>query len=142
MITRQRSRSMSSRHRLTRRITRQATELAFAVPQVVAHRVVRAAGAGHSPSARDRREFHRMTEEKVAAFNEAWTAMLAEVFRASMKAWLTPVLWPPAWTSGSRSARAQAERAMLAILTSGLAPVHRRAVANSRRLRRLPHALR
>ena len=136
---------MSSRHRMTRRITSQATELALAVPQVVAHRVMRAATAGHSPSARDRREFHRMTEEKVAAFNEAWAAMLFEAFRAGTRAWLTPVLWPLAWTSGSKSARAawaHAERATLAMLASGLGPVHRRAVANSRRLRRLARTLR
>ena len=131
--------------RLNRRINRQAAELTLAVPQVVAHRVMRAATAGHSPSARDRREFHRMTSEKVVAFNEAWNAMLVEAFQAGVRAWLSPALWPIAWTSGNKAARAawaHAERTTLAMLTSGLAPVHRRAVANARRLRRLPRTLR
>ena len=40
----------------------QAAELALAVPQVVAHRMARMALAGHSPSARDQREFQMMSD--------------------------------------------------------------------------------
>jgi hypothetical protein len=36
-------------------LARQATELAMAVPQVMAHRLTRMALAGATPSARDRR---------------------------------------------------------------------------------------
>src|SRR5438128_1971363 len=51
------------------------SELAFAVPQVVAHRLTRMALAGPVLSARDRREFHGMGQEKVHAFWQSWFAM-------------------------------------------------------------------
>ena len=44
-------------------VARQATDLAVAAPQVVAHRLTRMAMAGANPSARDRREFTRMVSE-------------------------------------------------------------------------------
>ena len=96
-----------------------AAELALAVPQVVSHRVARMAAAGPWPGARDRREFHRMGSEKVAAFHESWTAMWWQAWRAQMQfatAWMQWWSWP---------AR---------IAEHGLKPVHRRAVANARRL--------
>jgi hypothetical protein len=70
---------MASRHnRKSRALATQVIDLGLAVPQVVAHRVARMALAGLSPSMRDRREFHRMGAEKVAAFYESWNAMLLE----------------------------------------------------------------
>ena len=87
---------MSIRHRrTTRRATRQAIELAAAVPAVVAHRMSRLALAGPSPSARDRKEFHKMGAEKVAAFYESWTAMFAEMYRANLRLCFSPLLWSP-----------------------------------------------
>ena len=56
----------------------QVTDLAFSVPQVVAHRMARMASAGSNPSARDRDEFYLMGAEKVAAFYESWAAMQLE----------------------------------------------------------------
>jgi hypothetical protein len=53
------------------RIGTQAAELLVAAPQVVAHRLGRMALSGPRPSVNDRREFHRMGAEKVAAFGEA-----------------------------------------------------------------------
>ena len=57
------------------RLARQATELAVAVPQVVAHRFTRLMLAGPLPNACDRREFFGMGQEKVQAFWQSWFAM-------------------------------------------------------------------
>lgn len=98
-----------------------ATELAIAVPQVVAHRLTRLATAGPWPGSRDRREFHRMGSEKVAAFHESWTAMWLQAWRAPMQFGMSLMGW---WWWPAR------------IAEHGLKPVHRRAVANAKRLAR------
>ncbi len=131
-------------------LSRQATELMLATPQVVAHRVSRMAAAGGAPSARDRREFHRMGAEKVEAFQESWAAM-------GSQAWATQLQWgasvASAWSAwmrlgfnpwqpgaGLSMARAagrnatQMQSMALGVAGKGLAPVHRRAVANAKRL--------
>lgn len=118
----------------------QAAELAVAVPQVIAHRVSRMALAGLSPSARDRKEFHRMGAEKVPAFNEFWNAMALEAFRANQQLALSFMqsLWFP-WASPKtslRKASKQLSNAALGIAGKGMAPVRRRAVANAKRLGR------
>jgi hypothetical protein len=87
-----------------------AVELSIAVPQVIAHRTARMLAAGASPSARDQLEFQRMSTEKVFALWESMTAMY-------MQAWLTP------FTAAK-------------IMAKGMDPIHRRATANARRLRR------
>jgi hypothetical protein len=120
-------------------LARQATELAMAVPQVVAHRVGRMALAGAQPSARDRREFHRMGQEKVEAFAESWMAMAAQAWRLQFDFWLSALGlgWTPWLKRAGPGAVEQvlaAQRAATAILGSGLAPVRRRAVANAKRL--------
>jgi hypothetical protein len=107
------------------RLSRQATELAIAVPQVVAHRLARLALAGPVPSARDRREFHGMGQEKVLAFWQSWFAMGWAMLEASQLAWVAVL-------QGARVPLPDAH----GILSKGLAPVHRRATANARRLAR------
>ena len=118
-------------------------ELAVAAPQVVAHRLVRLAAAGPQPGKADRREFHRMGAEKVAAFWESWAAMalqgwtvqqrtLANLQAAWWRTWWTPLARPGAGAFGPSAA--QSQRHGLDVLSRGLAPVHRRAVANSKRL--------
>jgi hypothetical protein len=116
----------------------QMMELACAVPQVVAHRVTRMALAGPTPSPRDRREFQRMGNEKVLAFQQSWVAMLTQaalgqqrLALAMMQAWM----WP--WGGGGPAASAWLQEGQ-AVLHKGLAPVHRRAVANAKRLRGTP----
>ena len=129
--------AMPARRRAARN-TRQAIELALAVPQVVAHRVGRAAGAGPFPSLRDRREFQRMGTEKIAAFYESWNAMVIEMARANMRLSCSPLWWSNPWKAmapGSRTASMHA-RTALDILYRGASPYHRRAVANARRLTR------
>ena len=125
------------------RLLARSAELAVAVPQVVAHRVTRMALAGSPPSARDRKEFERMQAEKMAAFTESWTAMSLQTLRANQalaRSWLS-ALWAPLLGGRAASATAMAEqmqRAALGVLGQGLAPVHRKAVANAKRLGRTP----
>jgi hypothetical protein len=119
----------------------QAYELGFAVPQVVAHRLARMALAGASPSARDRKEFHRMGAEKISALGESWNAMAMHAFLANQQLAYSFVqsLWfpwsrPPSVLSATR----HLSDATLAMLGKGVAPIRRRAVANARRLGRIP----
>jgi hypothetical protein len=132
--------AMTSRNRKSRALASQFTELGFAVPHVLAHRITRMVLAGSSPSARDRREFQRMSAEKVAAFCESWNAMLVEIMRANAELSLLSTRWfltgLPATRQSSRVAAAHIQRAALGILGKGVAPVRRRAVANARRLGR------
>lgn len=117
-----------------------AAELALAVPQVVAHRVTRMALSGPRLSERDRQEFTRMVAEKNAALSEAWQAMATHGARANqalaasfLKSFLSIARGKR--PSPARSA-AQLHRAALGVLGKGLAPVHRKAVANAKRLGR------
>lgn len=109
---------MTRRNTNPQRIARQLTELAFAAPQVVAHRTLRMASAGSRPSARDQAEFMRMGTEKVAAFYQSWGAM-----------------WMSMWSMQFDFMRSLSSAA-LSVGGAGLGPVHRRAVANAKRLGR------
>jgi len=127
----------SRRSRQTRSLMTQWAELAFAVPQVVAHRVTRMAIAGSAPSARDRREFELMSAEKTAAFNESWNAMAVQTMRANQALALSMLrsLWIPGRASAN-AVTTQLQNTALAVLGKGMAPVHRKATANARRLAR------
>jgi hypothetical protein len=125
----------SRRKRQSTSLMIKATELAFAVPQVVVHRVTRMALGGTSPTARDQREFRQMGAEKMAAFAESWNAMATQAFRSNYvfatsfwRSWLTG---KPSEIRGS-----QVHNAALGVLAKGIGPVHRRAVANAKRLAR------
>ena len=130
---------MARRSRSSIALAVQAAELAFAVPEVVAHRLLRIASVGSRPSADDWTELWLMSAEKIAAFNESWNAMLWEAFCAnlSLALSLAPNIWfpSPGVIRSPRAAARRLERTALAILAKGVAPVHRRAVANARRLR-------
>ncbi|MDQ6618969.1 MAG: hypothetical protein M3Z31_04625 [Pseudomonadota bacterium] len=132
---------MSSRHnRSTTLLMTKAAELAFAVPPVVAHRVTRMAIAGPVLSERDRKEFHGMAVEKTAAFAESWNAMAMQTMRANqaLGMYLIRSFWSSSRgaTLSAQAVAAQMNAAALGILGKGVAPVHRRAVANARRLAR------
>ena len=60
------------------KLSRRSSELAQAVPQVVAMRVGRMMGGGLWPAAHDQQELYRMGAEKVEAFNESWQAMASQ----------------------------------------------------------------
>ena len=131
------------RRRSPTKIHAQAAELAWAVPQVVAHRVARMANAGASPSLRDRKEFARMVSEKHAAFAESWQAMAMQALHSQQafatalaRAALTPPVRRRKAAAHSLALQRQMHEATLALFGTGLAPVHRRAVANAKRLGR------
>jgi hypothetical protein len=105
---------------------RQLAELGVAVPQVVAHRVARLALAGPLPNARDSAEFTGMVWEKQLAFSQAFVGMAAEAVRWNQQ-------WALSWFGGPRPDVAQG---VGAVFSKGLAPVHRKAVSNARRLSR------
>ena len=133
-------------HRKTRKTFKtqplmdKAAELAFAVPQVVAHRMTRMALAGASPSARDREEFELMSAEKKAAFSESWNAMASQALKAhqtlTLSFWRS--LWSPSFADKPTASAVitQWRDAAVGVLGKGMAPVHSRAVANAKRLGR------
>lgn len=128
------------RKRNTQALAVKAAELAFAVPQVVAHRITRMALSGPKMSARDRKEFELMVAEKKTAFSTSWSAMAAQaalnnqaLAASFFKSFLAVATGKK--PSAARPA-AQLQRAALSVLGKGLAPVHRKAVANAKRLAR------
>lgn len=134
----------ASSRRKAARLHSQASELLLAAPQVMAHRLGRMAMSGPKPSLKDQREFQRMSAEKVAAFGEAWRAMTVQMLKSNqqlaasmMRSW-----WPAAAVRRGTAAPILAQAAgdwqgaTLDILAQGIRPVHRRAVANAKRLSR------
>jgi len=127
----------AGRKRTTRVLARKSLELGIAAPIVMAHRLTRIAMAGQAPSTRDRREFDRMVKEKQVAFRDSWNAMAMQAFRAqhAFSVSLLSSFWMPP-RGGAKSVATRLHRDALGILDKGLAPVHRKAVANARRLSR------
>jgi hypothetical protein len=128
------------RSRKTHSIARQATDLAIAAPQVMAHRLSRIALAGVNPDRHDRQEFARMILEKQIGFGEAWIAMTAQGFIAAQTlSWtLLRAFWMPWLGAPAHTINAQLSRSAHDMLARGMAPLTRRAVANSKRLTRSP----
>ena len=94
----------------------------MAAPQVIALRSLRT---------HDKREMQRMGTEKVFAFWESMSAMGFQMAKAQQEyALLAMRQWSP-WMSPWQSYVAAAK-----VLEEGLRPIHRRAAANARRLRR------
>jgi len=106
-------------------------ELGIAAPQVVAHRLTRMALAGPTISARDRKEFVGMVAEKQAAVAQAWMGMFAEGVRFQQQFALSLLTG-----ATPRQHAARAKSAASRVGSSGLAPFHRKAVANAKRLAR------
>jgi hypothetical protein len=119
---------------------RKTMETAMAAPQVVAHRMTRMATAGAHPSLRDQKEFAGMVAEKQQAFVQSWMAMAVETLRLQQQIWSS--LWTVGATPWSRkqaaslTAARRMQSAAVSIAEKGLAPVHRKAVSNARRLNR------
>ena len=128
------------RNRNVAALTRKTAELGVAAPLVIAHRLTRLALAGHAPSIRDRREFTLMSSEKTAAFYESWNAMFSQSIRIQQE--ITASIWRSLWlywlntTSSAVLPKIDLPHATLRVLSKGMAPVHRRAVANAKRLSR------
>lgn len=133
-----------------------AAELAIAAPQVVAIRTARMLAAGKNPSAKDRAEFSRMHTEKVQALGESIVGVGLQVARLNQECALRAAsesmrLWTSWCFSGFRAAAAgysrpaaaavmrmpsvsRQTRAATRIAAAALAPIHKRATANARRL--------
>lgn len=114
-------------------------ELAIAAPQVIARRLTQMALAGTNPSARDQREFKQMGAEKVVAFSESAMAMTASAIR-SQQAFAMAMLrnaWMP-WLYANPLQPKRASKTLfddsVRLMSQGLAPIHRKAVANAKRL--------
>jgi hypothetical protein len=93
--------------------------------------------AGPQLSDRDRKEFQIMLHEKHAAFAEAWSDMAMHAFRANQAftASMLPFFFTPfSYTRAAASAAAHVQNAAIGVLDKGLAPIHRKAVSNARRL--------
>lgn len=138
-------------------------EMMLASAQVISHRTHRMAQAGAIPNARDRREFTLMGQEKVEAAQESALAMGSHLARMNsqlgVRAWQDMVAAGSAMLSlaGSRTltdvmarqaklartvSQSAASASQLSDVTArlasrGLKPIHSRATANARRLRRL-----
>lgn len=109
-----------------------SVELAVATPYVMSSRLTQFSGSGLQPSKADQREFNRMWTEKVSAFSEAWNAMFHEMLRQQQKLLLSPAhYWFNPMTMWQRTSTANEK-----IIGKGLAPIHRKAVANAHRLQR------
>ncbi|MGY8905401.1 MAG: polyhydroxyalkanoate granule-associated phasin [Burkholderiales bacterium] len=127
-----------SRTRTRKSLAVKSAELALAVPQVVAHRVTRMAMAGPTLSPRDRKEFDLMVAEKESAFAASWSAMATQTVRANQA--LATSMFRSFWSAALRGKPVRApsaaalRRAALGIVGKGLDPVHRKAVANAKRL--------
>jgi hypothetical protein len=129
---------MATRKRQTVNTAQKMGELALAAPQVVAHRLMRMAKAGPVLSAQDRQEFSGMVQEKHEAFVLSWFAMWGEAARAQQRlafSWLSPRALMTPWSPRHAVAQlTQAHSVAQRFAAKGLAPVHRKAVANAKRL--------
>jgi len=118
-------------------LARKNIELAIAAPQVIARRAIQMANAGKSPSANDLSEFQRMGSEKVYAFAASWQAMAMRMFQIQQNMAFSEMrnFWTP-WLWNSRGPRLpmMSMNDFLSLAAKGMAPVHRAATANARRL--------
>ena len=137
-------------------------QMSAAAAQVIAIRTTRMAAHGANPSAADKREMHRMGAEKVDAFSHAGTAlatgavplmagMAMQASRAGFETFnaLTHLaasrtipqtlarqrkLAATLLGDGPSSSQAAASNATARLAHRALAPVHRKATANAKRL--------
>ena len=106
-------------------------EMLMASSVVIPMRLGQMAAAGANPSPRDQKEFARMAPEKLQAGTESLFAMAAGLQQMQMR-WLMQ-LWQP-WFGARAHPGHGAQWARLA--SSGIAPIHRAATANAKRLTR------
>ena len=81
-----------------------------------------------------------MGAEKVAAFYESWNAMVGQTIQIQQD--MAASIWRSFWLSWLNAAspvvlpKIDLPHAALRVLSKGMGPVHRRAVANAKRLSR------
>jgi hypothetical protein len=120
----------------TLRIGRQVAEINAVVPGIVSHRLMRLAWAGATPSRSDRTELSRMSSEKWQAASQSAVAMTAFAMQQqmAMAQSFMHAMWAP-WMGVSHSS-IPVTNPVAGMLSAGLAPYHRIATANARRLRK------
>jgi len=125
------------------KVSQKSLELAIAAPHVIAQRLTRMAFAGPSPSARDKKEFTGMVEEKHKAFTESWLEMSAHAVQANQAmamSFIEAMVWPKGgYVKASQQLSEQMQDAGVEMLSKGLAPVHKKVVSNSKRLAKTKH---
>ena len=77
-----------------------------------------------------------MWTEKCVASHESWNAVMLEMFRANVTLALLPMKAIGSTVTSARLA-AHGKRTTMRVFAAGLAPAHRRATVNAKRLRRL-----
>ena len=121
----------------TLRLTRQIAEINAVVPGIVASRLMRLAWAGTQPSRSDRNEFTRMSSEKWQAASQSAVASTLFLFNLQMEA--ARSFWQAAmfpWLGIQTGHGDAGSNTGAGLMTAALAPYHRIATANARRLRK------
>jgi hypothetical protein len=108
-----------------------STQLMQASAEVILQRSNRIARMGAKPSLAEQREMRRMVNEKVQASAESATAMSLR----AMSSYQT-LLWQSVTGRIDTAPLARAARTGSQIASAGLAPFHRRARNNAKRLRK------
>lgn len=119
----------------TLRLGRQVAEINAVVPGIVSRRVMRMAWAGAAPSRSDRSELSRMGSEKWQAASQSAMAMTA--FAMQQQVAIAQSFWQALWAPwmGVPSPRGlPLSNPVAGMLSAGVAPYHRIATANARRL--------
>lgn len=131
-------------------------EIATAAGQVIPIRLARMAAAGTNPSAKDRREMHRMGAEKVTAFSKSGTALAfgmapwatraaLQSIQAGVAFWSSWARMLNPWTAvtprrrhivSGPALRRRNAHAVARVIKASLEPVHATVTANARRLSR------
>lgn len=142
----------------------QTGEMMSASAQVIGHRTARMAMAGPAPSQRDRNEFNLMSQEKIEAITESAHAMairMMSLHQESARLAIQQMLSGAAslmsvasssslHQSGHRQSKlahdamlnsaeavSQFNNSLADIAQTGLQPIHARATANAKRLKKL-----
>jgi len=123
---------VKAKHPLTSSAARKFAELSMAAPTVVAHRLARMALAGPVLSPRDRKEFAGMVQEKQLAFTQGWMGGWLELAKVNQAMAMSAV--GSLWSMKSPLSVTQVHAAMSSVGNKFIEPVHRKAVANAKRL--------
>ncbi len=114
--------------------SQQLVELSTAAPQVMAHRFARMAMSSSNPSARDRKEFSGMVAEKQIAFTQSWWTLCLEMSKAQQAMFVSMFQGPAAMSKQFAMLPNRMEKAT----SRAVAPIHRKAVQNAKRLSHTP----
>jgi len=130
--------SRSRSERKSEKLHRKTSELAEAAPQVIAKRLQRLAEAGPMLSRKDQQELQAMVSEKQLAFTQSAMAMSMQMMISQQELALRAiknVWWPVGGAHANiHKAADDAHSAALDVLNKGLSPIHKKAVANAKRL--------